>query len=65
MHYPKKDLYHDLGTFAGSHIVFRGTQLPEDWIEDWRDCIDQLGLTYFDEKGDTRFIADKPGNIFL
>jgi hypothetical protein len=27
LHDPNKDLYHDLGTFASSHVVFRGTQL--------------------------------------
>lgn len=65
LHAPKKDLYHDLGTFSGSHIVFRGTQLTPEWIEDWTECVDLLGLNYFDKKGDQRFDGGKPGNIFL
>jgi hypothetical protein len=65
MHNPRKDLYNDLGTFAGSHIVFRGTKLAPEWIEDWRDCIDQMGLSYYDTNGGQKFIEEKPGNIFL
>jgi hypothetical protein len=65
LHNPAKDLHHDLGTFASSHVVFRGTQLAPEWIEDWRDCVDQLGLSYFDKRGSQKFDADKPGNIFL
>jgi hypothetical protein len=44
LHKPEKGLNHELGTWASSDLLFRGTQMKPEWLEDWRSSVGIKGL---------------------
>lgn len=44
LHRPDKDLSHELGYFASSYCVFKGATMLEDWVQDWKNAVGQMGL---------------------
>jgi len=44
VHRPDKGLEHELGYFASSYCVFKGAQMMEDWVQDWKNAVGQTGL---------------------
>ena len=64
-HEPSAKIFHPLGHFNQSFLLYRGACMKPDWIDQWRDCVGLQGL----KEKNSLFIRDgnqdKPAYICL
>lgn len=65
LHKPDAELTHELGSWCSADLVFRGTQMSPEWIEDWRASVGITGLKNKVSNEVAEGHENKPGYICM
>lgn len=65
LHKPEKGLTHELGAWCSSDLIFRGTQMKSEWIEDWKSSVGIKGLKNYASNTITEGDEEKPAYICM
>ena len=65
LHKPDKGLVHDLGSWYSSDLLFRGTKMKSEWIEDWKSSVGIKGLKNMANSEIAAGNEEKPGYICM
>lgn len=65
LHKPEKKLTHELGSWCSSDLLFRGTKMKQEWIDDWKSSVGIKGLKNMANNEVTAGNEEKPGYICM